>query len=81
MSNDCSVRSSKLTSGFYGVSAGGVLKSKIFGQKSTYSYGKFFQKFLQGMSVRQKLGIILESKVVQKLDIEKIFLPKNGLVS
>ena len=29
------------------------------------------KKILQGMSVHQKLGIILESKVVQKLSLEK----------
>ena len=42
-----------------------VLKSNIFGQESTYSWGKKSKKFLRGMSVHQKLGIILESKVVQ----------------
>ena len=39
-----------------------VLKIKIFGQESTYH---------QGMSVHQKLGVILGSKVVQKLSLEK----------
>ena len=29
------------------------------------------KKFLQGTSVHQKLGIILENKVVQKLSLEK----------
>ena len=33
------------------------------------------------MSVYQKLGIILESKVVQKLSLEKVFLLKNGLLN
>ena len=34
------------------------------------------------MSVDQKLGMILESKVVQKLNLEKkMFLPKNGLLN
>ena len=32
---------------------------------------KDLKKILRGMSVRQNLGIILESKVVQKLSIEK----------
>ena len=32
---------------------------------------KLKKKILQGMSVRQKLGVILESKVVQKLSLEK----------
>jgi hypothetical protein len=37
-------------------------------------------KFLRGMSVHQKLGILLENKVVQKLSLEKKKnLPKNGL--
>ena len=31
----------------------------------------FFFKFLRGMSVHQKLGIILENKVVQRLSQEK----------
>ena len=31
------------------------------------------------MSVHQKLGIILESKSVQKLNLEKMFLPKTLL--
>ena len=46
-------------------------KCKIFGQESTYSEGEKFKKFLRGMSVHQKLGIILESNVVQKLSLEK----------
>ena len=33
------------------------------------------------MSVCQKLGVILESKVVQKLTLEKKFLLKNGLLN
>ena len=32
---------------------------------------KKFKKFLRGMSVHQKLGIILKNKVVQKLSLEK----------
>jgi len=35
----------------------------------------FSKKFLRGMSVRQKLGVILESKVVQK-DFTKKWSPK-----
>ena len=46
-----------------------VLKTKIFGQE--LRYGKKIKKFLQGMSVHQKLDIILENKVVQKLSLEK----------
>ena len=48
-----------------------VLKSKVFGQESTCQQGKIFKKFLRVMSVFQKLGVILESKVVQKLSLEK----------
>ena len=33
--------------------------------------GKKFKKFCRGASVRQKLGMILENKVVQKLTKEK----------
>ena len=48
-----------------------VLKSKLFGQESTWQQGKIFKKFLGVMAVSQKLGVILESKVVQKLSLEK----------
>ena len=48
-----------------------VLKSNIFGQESTYHKGKKIKEFLRGMSVRQKLGVILESRVVQKLSLER----------
>ena len=41
------------------------------GQESTYHQGKCSKKFLRGMSVRQKLGVILGSKVVKKLSLEK----------
>ena len=33
------------------------------------------------MTVCQKLGVILESKVVQKLSLEKMFLIINGLLN
>ena len=48
-----------------------VLKCKVFGQESTCHQGKIFKKFLGVMTVCQKLGVILESKVVQKLSLEK----------
>ena len=48
-----------------------VLKSKLFGQKATCHQGKIFKKFLRVITVCQKLGVILESKVVQKLSLEK----------
>ena len=50
-----------------------VLKSKFFGQESTCHQGKSFKKFLRVMTVCQKLGVILESKMVQKLSLEKSF--------
>ena len=54
-----------------------VLKSKIFGQESKYSLGLKKKKIIGGMSVHQKLEIILENKVVQKLLLEKNVCPKN----
>ena len=36
---------------------------------------------IQGAPVRQKLGMILENKVVQKLKLEKKFFTKNGLLN
>ena len=54
-----------------------VLKSNIFGQESTYHKGKKLKEFLRGMSVRQKLGLILKNKVVRKLMLEMVFCYKN----
>ena len=48
-----------------------VLKSKLFGQESTCHQGKIFKKFLRVMTVFQKLSLISESEVVQKLSLEK----------
>ena len=42
---------------------------------------EFFFEFLRGMSLRQILGGILESKVVQKLSLEKKFSLKTGLLN
>ena len=37
---------------------------------------------IRGAPVRQKLGMILENKVVQKLKLEKnVFFTKNGLLN
>ena len=47
-----------------------VLKSKIFVQEKK-------KKILRGMTVHQKLGLILESKVVQKLNLEKNVFTKK----
>ena len=38
---------------------------------------KMYKKFLRGISVRQKLGVILASKVVQKLSLEKNVFTKK----
>ena len=46
-------------------------KKQAFCQESTCHKGKIFKKFLRVMTVRQKLGVILEGKVVQKLSLEK----------
>ena len=51
-------------------------KKKVFGQESKCHQGKIFKKFLRVMTVCQKLGISLESKVVQKLRLEKKFSKK-----
>ena len=36
---------------------------------------------IRGKMVRQKLGMILENKVVQKLKLEKFFFTKNCLLN
>ena len=36
---------------------------------------------IRGAPVRQKLGMILENKVVQKLKLEKLLFTKNGLLN
>ena len=35
---------------------------------------------IRGAPVRQKLGMILENEVLQKLKLEKKFFTKNGLL-
>ena len=42
---------------------------------------KSLKKFLRVMAVCQKLGAILESKVVQKLSLEKKVFKNNGLLN
>ena len=49
---------------------GGSLKASFLA-KNQHTTKDFFLKILRGMSVRQNLGVILESKVVQKLSLEK----------
>ena len=41
---------------------------------------KSLKKFLRVMILCQKLGVILESKVVQKLSLEKKVFVNNGLL-
>ena len=36
---------------------------------------------IRGAPIRQKLGMILENKVVQKLELEKKVFLKNGLLN
>ena len=43
--------------------------------------GKHFILRIWGAPVRQKLGMILENKVVQKLKLEKNVLKENGLLN
>ena len=43
--------------------------------------GILLKKILRLMPVRQKLGMVLENKVVQKLKLEKKVFYKNGLLN
>ena len=56
-----------------------VLKSKIFGQESTFLKEKKFKNSVD--TVCQKLGMILENKMVQKLKLETNVLIKNVLLN
>ena len=56
-----------------------VLKSKVFAQKSTVVKWNCCILWIDIVWSLQKLGIILESKVVQKLSLEKnVFNKKNS---
>ena len=44
-------------------------KKQAFWPRIKCHQGKIFKKFLRVMTVRQKLGVILESKLVQKLSL------------
>ena len=58
-----------------------VLKSKVFAQKSTVVK---WSCCILGIDIEwglQKLGLILESKMVQKLSLKKMVLTKNGLLN
>ena len=45
----------------------------FFGQETTCHQGKIFKNFLRVMTVCQKLGLILESKVAQKPEFTNFF--------
>ena len=58
-------------------SKGWVLKSKVFGQKSTVVQWNYQILWAHSLTVCQKLGIILENEVIQKFEvIKKLFLQK-----
>ena len=54
-----------------------VLKSKLFSQESTCHQGKNFKKFLQVMTVRQKLPKSYFQSQFWMLKINRIFSKKN----
>ena len=56
-----------------------VLKSKLFGQESTYHQGKILKKFLQVMTVRQKVPKLYFQSQFWMLKINQIFSKKNYL--
>jgi hypothetical protein len=57
-------------------------KKQDFCKKSIYSKGNHCILRIWVAPVRQKLGMILENKVVQKLKLEKnVFFRKNGLLN
>ena len=53
-------------------------KKQDFWSKINMLKGNHYILKIRGAPVHQKLGMILENKVVQKLSLEKIYLPKNG---
>jgi hypothetical protein len=56
-------------------------KKQDFWPKINILKGKHCILRIQGAPVRQKLGMILENKVVQKLKLEKNDFTKNGLLN
>ena len=52
-------------------------KTQDFGPKINILKGNHFILRIWGAPVRQKLGMILENKVVQKLKLEKKFFTKK----
>jgi hypothetical protein len=61
---------------------GGGPKKQDFWPQSNIIKGKHCILRIRGAPVRQKLGMILENKVVQILKLEKkMFFTKNGLLN
>ena len=58
-----------------------VLKSKGFGPKINIPKRNHCILGIRGAPVHQTLSMILEDKVVQKLELEKMFVTKNGLLN
>ena len=52
-------------------------KKQVFGAKINILKGNHCILRIQGAPVRQKLGMILENKVVQKLELEKNVFTKK----
>ena len=57
------------------------LKKQDFPPKINILKGNYCILRIWGAPVRQKLGMILVNKVVQKLKLEKMFLTKNGCLN
>jgi hypothetical protein len=57
------------------------LKKQDFWSKINILKGNHCILRIRGATVRQKLGMILENKVVQKLKLEKVFFTKNGVLN
>ena len=56
-------------------------KKEDFWPKINILKGNHCTLRIRGVPVHQKLGMILENKVVQKLKLEKMFFTKNGLIN
>ena len=56
-------------------------KKQYFWPKINILRGNHCILRIWGAPVRQKLSMILENKVVQKLKLEKMFFTKNGLLN
>ena len=56
-------------------------KKQDFSPKINILKGKHCILRIWGAPVRQKLGMILENKGVQKMKLQKMFYTKNGLLN